>query len=344
MAFNKHEFELFKELTELDGIASRENQIRNYLKKKYQSLGLEIVNDNLGGCFAYKKSKNKDAFKVMIDAHMDEVGFIVSNFKDDGKLELIPIGYIEAKDANNVKAKLLNQNGETFIGDLISNEEEMLLDLGFKSKEEALSKNINFNDMVTFINEFHQGEDKNRYFGKAIDDRYGLVLGIEVLESLINKDLPFDLYVGGSVQEEVGLRGAGPIVNLIKPDLVIALDCSRAVLDNHKLGHIGEGVLLRFYDRSMVAFPELIALQKEACEKSNSKYQYFTTGGATNAGKIHLELNGILTLTHCICAINIHTSNTEMDSRDYQAAKSSLLYLLENLDKNTLEMLRNYRK
>ena len=346
---NRIEYGLFKILTELDAIASRENQVRDFLRAEYQKMGYEVINDHLGSIFAIKRSHAFNPFKVMVDAHMDEVGYIIGNFNDDGTMELIPIGGINPDEVDNQSVRVSKKHGGLVFGTIHKLEGEnpyglMTLNCGFSSKEEALKSGINFNDMVTFVTEFQHTDNENRFLGKAIDDRYGIVLGIELLRELKDVDLPFDLYVGGSVQEEVGLRSASAIVNLIKPDLAIELDCSRASKDEHNLGHLGQGVLIRFYDRGMVAFPELLDLQIEACKKTGSDYQYFTTLGRTNASEIMTARTGVPTLNHCICARDIHTAVAEMDSHDYHAAKESLFYLLKNLDEKTLKNLRNYRK
>ena len=347
MALTTLEFKLLKELTELDGVASFEDEIRNYLKKEYLSMGYELIYDNLGSIFAYKKSKVKNTPKVMIDGHMDEVGFIVNAINDDGTIGVAPIGGINVADCLNTSYRLRTEEGKTFVGTVVNQSAESFddfrLEFGFINKKEALENGVNYFNMITFITEMNEvGEDT--YQCKAIDNRYSLALGLDILHHFKDVDLPFDLYVGGSVQEEVGLRGAPCILNVIKPDLAIVLDCSRAQKDEHALGHIGEGVLLRFFDPSMVAFKELIAFQKECCINSGAKYQYFSTRGGTNAGAIHKSLNGVLTLNHCICAIDIHTPKSIFSGSDYQSAKKSLIYMLEHFDKEKLEELRNYRR
>ena len=347
MALTTLEFSQLKELTELHGVASFEDEIRDYLRKEYVSMGYELIYDNLGSIFAYKKSKAKNAPKVMVDGHMDEVGFVVGSFNPDGTIGIIPIGGINVLDILNATYRLKTKDGTTFIGTIINRDvesfEEVAIDFGFMNEKEAKDNGVNYFDMVTFVTEFKEiGDDL--YTCKAIDNRYSLSLGLDILHHFKDIDLPFDLYVGGSVQEEVGLRGASCILNVIQPDLAIVLDCSRAVNDPKGLGHIGEGVLLRFFDPSMVAFKELIEFQKECCENSGAKYQYFATRGGTNAGAIHKSLNGVLTLNHCICALNIHTPVSTFRGIDYQSAKKSLIYMLSHFDKNKLDELRSFRK
>ena len=342
------EFELLKTLTELDGIASYEDEIRDYLKSAYQKMGYQLVHDNLGSIFAYKPSKTPNSPIVLIDGHMDEVGFLLNRFNDDGSVGVVPIGGMSLEDILEATYRVKTKDKREYIGTITNRSEakeiiDVNIDFGFLNIDEAKEAGLEYGDMITFVSPFKDLAN-GLYACKAIDNRYSLALGIEILEYFKDKELPFDLYVGGSVQEEVGLRSASAVVNLIKPDFAIVLDCSRAVADPKKLGHVDEGVLLRFFDPSMVAFKELIELQKEACIKSGARYQYFSTTGGTNAGMIHKSGTGVLTLNHCICARNIHTPVSIFSGEDYHDAKKSLIYLLEHFNQEVLIELGNKRR
>lgn len=345
MAFKTSEYELIKTLTDLDAISGYEKSVRDFVKQEYLSCGCTLIHDNLGGVFAFKKSNNPNAFTVMLDAHMDEVGFLSANIEEDGIINLLPVGGHYPLKINGCPLRLKNKEGKIFKGKFITNEtgDVYKLDLGFSSKEDALINGINYGDIVTFDTTLTQISE-NRYISKAYDDRYGLALGIEILNYFKDKELPFNLCVGGSVQEEVGLRGATLNLDIIKPDLAIVLDCSSASIDDKGFGILGEGVLIRYFDRAMVAFEELLNLQIDSCINSNSKYQYFTTLGGTNAGAIHKYGQGILTLTHCVCGKNIHTHCIEFDSDDYQNAKRSLIYLLDNLSEEKMKKIKEFRR
>lgn len=344
MSFTNEEYKLIKTLVELDGISGYEQDIRNFLKEEYSKLGLSMIFDGLGGIFALKKSKNPSAFNVMIDAHMDEVGFLSADITSEGKINLLPVGGHYPEKINGAPLRLKTKNGNIIKGKFVTDNEfkTYQMDIG-ASKEECSKLGIGYGDMVTFDTLLTQISE-NRYVSKAYDDRYGVALGLEILRHYKEIELPFNLYVGGSVQEEVGLRGATLNLDIIKPDLAIVLDCSSASLDDTGFGILGNGVLIRYFDRGMVAFKELLDLQIKSLENSQSAYQYFTTLGGTNAGAIHKYGNGILTLTHCVCGKNIHTNKTEFDSNDYQNAKKSLIELLSNLDNKVMKELKDYRK
>ena len=347
MALTTLEFALLKELTELDGIASFEDEIRDYLKKRFKEMKVDYVCDGLGSiAIGYDPLHKNNKSTIMIDCHMDEVGFIVSKLCDDGTIGITPVGGINIEDCLDTSYRLKTSEGKTFVGTIVDRNvdcfEDLRLEFGFLNKKELLENGVNYFDMVTFITEFKEiGDDL--YQCKAIDNRYSIALCLDLMEHFKNKELPFNLAYCFSAQEEVGLRGAQCMANMIKPNIAIVLDCSRAVKDPDGFGHIGDGVLLRFFDPSMVAFKELITLQKEACEKSGAKYQYFMTRGGTDAGVIHKAYHGIRTLTHCICAVDIHTPKSIFRGSDYQNAKKSLIYLLENLTEEKLEDIYRFR-
>ena len=337
MPLLENEFNLIKDLTSLNGISGYESDVRKYLKEKYKSLGCSIIHDTLGGVFALKRSKDDNAPTILLDAHMDEVGFLTADTNEDGTVNLLPVGGIVPSKILNAPLVIKTPNGlvdATFISD--ETNEAYIAKVEGDTKI-GLALEVYFKQELTQISE-------NRYLAKAYDDRYGLALGIEILEYFKDKELPVNLVVGGSCQEEVGLRGATLLLDLIHVELAIVLDCSTASNNDKGFGILDKGVLIRYFDRGMVAFKELLDLQINACENSNSFYQYFTTMGGTNAGAIHKFQSGILTLTHCVCGKNIHTNQTEFSSLDYQAAKKSLIELLSNLDNNTLNELWSVRR
>lgn len=356
MKLSKHQLKLFQTLTEKNAISGQENEVAAFLQKTYLALGYPIIKDQLGSIFAYKKSKNPNAKKVMIVGHMDEVGFIATSILDNGMVGVSPVGGINEQTLLSNRVILKGRKGElmgcisSIPPHLLSASDrerptkikDMLFDFGMTSKKEAEDAGIYLGAPIVSEGKFQVLNEGKRLLGKAFDDRYGIVLGIEILEALKEMELPFDLYVGGSVQEEVGCRGALTSSYAIHPDLAIVLDCSPSrdmSGDTKELGQLGKGVLLRVIDGSMIAFPELIAFQRECIEKSHAHAQEYISPGGTDAGQIHKQYDGIPTLTHCLCARNIHTCSTILDVQDYLDAKKSLLYLLKHLDEKKITQL-----
>jgi glutamyl aminopeptidase len=359
MPLSKHQLNLFKTVTQLNGISGQENEVARYLNAYYQKLGYEVVKDNVGSIFAFKKSKVENAPRVMIAGHMDEVGFVVTKINENGMCNVVPVGGHNAQ-ALLAKRVVVRTNDGTYLDGTFDMTpphlktkdsgdpkiDKMLVDFGFSSKEEVLNAGINSGSMVVIKGEFAELNGGKRLLAKAFDDRYGIVLGIEILEHFKNIDLPFDLYVGGTVQEEYGVGIVQTATHLIKPDLAIILDCSPArdsKNPNEEHGRLGGGVLLRYLDRNMIAFEELIAFQAKMAKKAKVNMQYFYSPGGTDAGTVHKSNDGILTLTHCICARNIHSPSSIIDVEDYLAAKKSLIMLLKNIDKAKIDEFKGAR-
>ena len=354
---NELEIKYFKDLTQLNGVSGNEKQVAHYLVNEYSKLGLELVKDNLGSIFALKKSRNNPTnLRVMIDAHMDEVGFIVKEIKDNGLVVPYPLGGFNYQTLLSNRVTLTTEEGKTFEGAIDStpphllkgqsqevNRDNLLMDFGFFSKEDALNNGVEIGNMISLKGEIEFLNGGKRILSKALDDRYGIILGLDILNILKDTDLPFDLYVGGSTQEEVGLRGVQTIYQEIKPDFAFVLDCSTAKdsISNSDFGKIGSGVLLRFVDSNMIASKALLKWQKEAVAKTNGKYQYFETMGGTNAGQVHLR--NVMTLTHCICARSIHTQSSIMDVSDYISARDSLVYMLKDFNRDKFNEFKESR-
>lgn len=354
MLLSKDELKILEELTQIFGPSGDEGLVRDYLKRHYHDLGLETYEDNLGSIIALKKSKNPNAKKVLLVAHMDEVGFMVSKILSNGAVMVLPLGGHNPQALLSNRVILKTQKGEFYHGlinalppHLLKDSSratqinEMVFDFGFTSKEEALNNGIRIGDSIICEGEFKVLNEGKRLLSKAFDDRLGLALGLEVLKELKDVDLDFDLYVGGSVQEEVGCRGALTSSYKVHPDLAIVVDCSPARDSNgdtSDLGILGQGVLVRVTDGNMIAFKDLVNYQVDAMERANVKYQYFISPGGTDAGNIHKQFDGIKTLTFCLCARNIHTPSTLLDAEDYLNAKKGLLFLLKDLSEG-----KNYK-
>lgn len=358
MKLHSQQLELFKTITQINAISGQESDLAAYLSEQYTALGFTLVRDNLGSVFAYKPSKHKKALKVLVAAHMDEVGFIIIGIKDNGMIAIDPVGGINPQTllAHRVVTKtIINTFIEGSIDaippHLMRDEdrekpvkiENMLVDFGFTSKAEALEKGVRINAMVVLKGEFVVLNDGQRLLSKAFDNRYGVVLGLDIANEIKDEDLPYDLYIGATVQEEVGLRGATTISQMVEPDFAIVLDCSPArdsTGNAEEEGQLGGGVLLRYTDKSMLSFRSLIIYQEQMCAKQGVKSQYYSSPGGTDAGAIHKANMGVLTLTHCICARNIHTCSSIIDVDDYLGARKVLLAILRDFNAHRYQELR----
>lgn len=354
--------DLMKKITQVVGVSGNEKYVSRILKKEYEKYGDEIGYDNLGSIYCIKKSSKKDAKKLLVVAHMDEVGFIVKKIQDNGTILMSPIGGWWNQTILAQRAILVNDEGKSFKGTIGSipphsltpelrakpmDIDKMALDLGFGSKEEVLNAKIRVGDPIVLDGPFEVLNDGKRLLSKAWDDRYGCILGVELLEAFANEDLDIDLIVAGSTQEEVGLRGATTLTNKLNPDLAIVLDCSPAndsFGDRGAFGQLGKGLLVRFNDANMIPNKEFIKILEETCEKENVQYQYYQSAGGTDAGIIHKSFAGIPTLTICLCARNIHTNSSIIDYNDYDGAYKVLKNIVKNMDDRMIDRIFNSNK
>ncbi len=357
---SQKQIEYLETLTQINGVSGQENEVARYLKTTYENRNLPIVTDNLGSIFALKKS-SKAEFKVMVAGHMDEVGFIVIDIEENGLLRGHAVGGLNTLALTSQRVSLRTKDGTYLEGTidatpphLLKNTEpklpdvkELLFDFGFISKDAAKLAGVIIGSMMVIKGPFVSLNGGQRFMSKAFDNRYGLALGLDILDELQHDELPFDLYVGGTVQEEVGLRGASTAAYKIQPDLAIVLDCSPArdsSGDKTQWGQLGGGILLRYVDGSMIAYKPLLEYQASCAQEAGVKVQYFDSPGGTDAGAIHRNQSGVLTLTHCICARSIHTNSSIIDSADYLAAKAALLVMLRKLTKDQLESFKTERR
>ncbi|WP_024615570.1 M42 family peptidase [Clostridium sp. Ade.TY] len=358
MVLNDNTLNLMKEITQIIGVSGYEKNISIALQNHYKKYTDDIVFDNLGSVFALKKSKKENARKIMICAHMDEVGFIVHEIKENGLIKILPIGNIFSKSLIGQRVRILNSKEKEIVGVIVSksqlalsNDEKkmdikfdkLLVDIGAESKEEVFENGIRIGDSIVVDGKFESLLNGKRLASKSWDDRYGCILGIEILESLKDVELDVDLYVGCTVQNEVGLRGCITSTNLIKPDLAIVLDClySNDVNGNEEnTGKLGEGILASFYDKSMMPNRLLLNYLIDICEENSIKYQHYYSMDDGDGGWIHKLLEGCPTLKACICARNMKTNSSIIDSNDYLAAKSAVLEIIKSLNSEKVDMFK----
>lgn len=342
-------------LTELHAVPGFEGEAREYLKEQMKPFVDEIIGDNMGSIYGVKKSKKENAPKVLVAAHMDEIGFMVTEMTKEGMLKFTPLGGVSSDVWLSQTLQLKTRDNQYYNGVVGSIPkhfrtgkesgvaiEDMLLDVGAENMQQLKDMGINIGDTIVPRTNLEQLTE-NRILAKAWDNRYGCLVGLELLEAVKDIDLDIDLYVGANVQEEVGLRGASASVNLIEPDLALVVDCSPA---NDMKGHIGlsgalgEGVLIRILDRTMILSERMRDYLINIVEEKDINHQYFQSPGGTDGGEIHKALTGIPTAVIGVCARYIHTSKAIYDVRDYLNAKQLLVEIVQDINKEKIEHLK----
>lgn len=335
--------ERLKTLVATPGISGNEKYISQFLKEAYAPYCDEILYDNLGSIYALKKGTTPKAPRVMINAHMDELGFIVRKIQENGTLLALSLGKTNGKALLGQKVKLTTRNAETFFGvilaqdksDTVLNKENaVLLDLGFSSAEEAAAV-VQLGDMVTFASEFFTSGNQEYWYAPNWNGRLSVSQTIDLLVALANETLPFDLYIGCTVQEQVGTRGAQTAANLVAPDLAIMLDTQQAwdyqkdPVD--KQGVVGQGPLLTYYDPSVLPNRLLLATAKQVCDQQELMVQPYYSMEGSDAGWINKLRTGCPTLLLGQAVRNLDAGIQSASRTDYLALQTALQAFVRQL-------------
>src|SRR5699024_5409206 len=228
---------MLKYLTDAKGIAGHEKEAREIMKKYITPYADEVYTDNLGSLIASKVG-NSDGPKIMVAGHLDEVGFMVTRIDSDGFIYFQTVGGWWNQVMLAQRVTIMSNEGDItgIIGSkpphILSAEarnkpvdiKDMFIDIGATSKEEAMSFGVKPGDSVVPYFEFTQMKNEKMLLAKAFDNRIGCAIAIDVLKGLKDVEHPNTVYGVGTVQEEVGLRGAGTSAHMIEPDIGFAVD------------------------------------------------------------------------------------------------------------------------
>ncbi len=349
--------QLFKFLTELQGAPGFEHDVRRFMKKEMEPYADEIIQDGLGSIFAVKKGAENDP-RVMVAGHMDEVGFMVTGISEAGLIRFQTLGGWWSQVLLAQRIQIMTDNGPV-VGVISSipphlldesqrnkpmDIKNMLIDIGADDAEDAKKIGIKPGQQIVPLMPFTPLANEKKILAKAWDNRYGCGLAIELLKELKDEKLPNTLFSGATVQEEVGLRGAKTAANMIQPDIFFGLDASPANdMSGAKdvFGYLGKGALLRIYDRTMITHRGIREYILDTAETNKIPYQYFVApNGGTDAGSVHLSNRGVPSSIIGICSRYVHTSASIIHVDDYLAAKELLVTLVRNLDRTTLETIK----
>ncbi|TCP32029.1 putative aminopeptidase FrvX [Scopulibacillus darangshiensis] len=350
--------ELFKTLTELNGAPGFEHDVRKFMKGELEKYADDIIQDRLGSVFGVKNGKEEGP-KVMVAGHMDEVGFMVTQITENGMLTFQTLGGWWEQVLLAQRVQVITDNGPV-VGVISSipphlleegqrkkpmQIKNMLIDVGADDRENAKEMGIKQGQAIVPICPFTPMANEKKILAKAWDNRYGCGLAIELLKALHDEkaELPNKLYSGATVQEEVGLRGAQTAANMIEPDIFYALDASPAndmTGDKKSFGQLGNGALLRIFDRTMVTHRGIREFILDTAETHRIPYQYFVSPGGTDAGKVHISKSGVPSAVIGICSRYIHTSASIIHVEDYAAAKALLIELVKKTDRQTVQTIK----
>lgn len=322
---------LLEKLCNANGISGDESVIRDIIISEIKNSGADYYTDNMGNLIVFKKGRITPEKKLLISAHMDEVGFIVTHITSDGYLKFDEVGGIDRRVVlgksvivgKNVNGVITAAPTHLLTGeqrDSIPKFESMYIDIGANSRAEA-EKYVSLGDSIQFDCEFIWQDDI--IMGKAIDDRAGCAIMIE----MINSHLEYDTYFSFVVQEEVGLRGAKCAAFTVEPDFAIVAETTTAadipnVPDEKKVCYVGSGAVISFMDRRTIYDKELVSKAME-CVDDEIKIQYKqAVAGGNDAGAIQTSKGGVRTLAVSIPCRYLHSSCGLISAKDLYSAKA----------------------
>jgi putative aminopeptidase FrvX len=349
--------ELFKELTEAGGVPGYEAEVRNVLRRHLEPVA-EIMQDRMGSVVA-RLAGTADRPRVMLAGHMDEIGFMAKLVTDEGFVRFLPLGgwWDQVMLAQRVLIKTHAGDVPGIIGakppHLLPQEErnklvekkDMYIDVGATSKEEVEAMSVRPGDPIIPVSEFTPLASGKTYLAKAWDDRVGCALMVEVMRSLSKGEHPNTLYGAGTVQEEVGLRGAKTSAELVDPDVALILESDipgdvPGIKVEESAVSLGKGPSLLLFDARMIPNLKLRDLVIETARELDIPLQLSAMpGGATDGAMIHLHGQGVPTVVLGVPARHIHSPVSIIHRDDYDFALDLLIAVIKKLDEETVSGL-----
>ena len=340
--------EILERLSNAYGVAGREDEVRSLMKEMLRPYVDELWEDKLGNVIGVKKARQENAPSIMLAAHMDEIGLYVKSITEKGFIYFTKIGGID--DRTLLAQRVTIQTSKETIPGVIGvkpihimKEEErkkvieadkLFVDIGASSRKEVEDMGIRVGDPICFDIKFARAGG-DTVIGKAFDDRVGCAVMIEAMKRL--GDTNCTVYAVGTIQEEVGLRGAATAAFKIYPDTGIALDVTVAgdvpeVSETEVPIKMRAGPSFTVADRGLITHPKILRLLVETAKKIGVPYQLEAgLPGATDAARIALTREGVPAGVVSIPTRYIHNPASLLSMKDVEASVKIVVATIENL-------------
>ncbi len=347
-----HSVELLKKLTTAPGISGHEDAVKEIMIKELGAKA-SYFTDNMGSVFFNYSGQEKP--RIMFIAHMDEIGFLVADILDSGFLKLQPVGGWNPFTLLSSPVEVINSAGEKYPGiigsvpvhfkkgnDVKPEITDMFVDIGANSRAEVESDfGVNLGDQVVPVTNYSYNEESRKMFSKAFDDRAGVAAVIELGKYLGENEHPNTVYCVGSVQEEVGGRGARSIAGRTDADICFVLEGAPADdIPGIPFGSqtaVGKGAHVRVFDPTMIVKKRLKDFVANTAEKNKIRYQLAVRrGGGTDGMHIHLANQGIPTIVLGVPVRYAHSHNCCISMDDFNELMKLLKAIVKELDWDTL--------
>ncbi|MFC2079658.1 M42 family metallopeptidase [Candidatus Bipolaricaulota bacterium] len=348
--------DLLRNLSNAFGVSGFEDEVRELIRSLVVPHVDEVRTDALGNLFAIRRSSDPAAKTLLLDAHTDEIGFIVKWIEKDGYLRFAPIGGWDPRIVPGHRVEIQTRSGELRTGvigtappHILSPEErkaslpmeKMFIDIGATSLEDAQAMGVRIGDPLTIHYPFMALTD-DYVTGKAFDDRAGCAVLIETAERTAGQDLGVNVVFAFVFGEEVGLRGARTAAFQIEPDLAIAVEGTigadmPGVPDHSQPVRLGCGPAISVADRSIVVTRKVLIAMESIAEAASIPYQYkLPTYGGTDAGAIHLTRGGVLAGIVSVPCRYIHSPISTLRMTDFDLTSRLVTELVRQLPKAVL--------
>ncbi len=336
------DIDLLRRLCQAPGVPSREGAVARIVQQELGPLVDEVRSDAMGNLICTKRGQGGP--RIMIAAHLDEIGFLVRFVDKNGFLRLQPVGGFDGRALFAQRVHVHTQGGalpvvlnaETKPIHLLGNEkpaapsvESYFVDLGLPA--ETVAERVRVGDMVTMDRATEEIGDC--VASKALDDRVGVFVMIEAIRNL--RAHTAEVVAVATVQEEVGLRGAEPAGYAVEPDIAIALDITLAMdipgsEDRDYITQLGKGTAIKVMDGSLICDPRLVEAFRSIAEKEKIAYQMEVLPfGGTDAGGIQRVRAGVPSFTLSVPTRYVHTVDEMANKGDIEAAYTLLARFLE---------------
>jgi tetrahedral aminopeptidase len=329
--------ELAKRLSDAFGVSGFEDEIRSAIRDEIAGLVDEVSVDTLGNLTAFRRGtgggkpsddiKSREGKRVMIAAHMDQIGVMVTHVDEKGYLRFAPIGYLYALACWGGQVRFadgtigsIGLDGRKDPGREVPELRDMYVDVGATGREQVRQT---VGDVAGFWPGFKsQG---TAWFSPNLDDRAGCIVLAQLLHELKDAAIAHDLYAVFTTQEEVGTRGARTSAYAIDPDLAIALDVTMTGDGPYPTPamdvYMGRGVAIKIQDSGMISHPGLNRLLMAAAEADGIPYQLeVLQGGSTDAYAIQVSRSGVPATCLSIPSRHVHTPSQIVDQRDVEGS------------------------
>ena len=348
---------LLKVLTEAHGVPGYEAEVREVMRRLLEGLG-EIEQDNIGSLIC---RRGEGGPRVMLAAHMDEIGFMVKHITPEGFIRFTPLGGWFDQVLLGQRVVIKTHKGDV-IGVIgakpphllppderkkVVEKKDMYIDIGATSAKEVEEAGVRIGDPIVPLAPFQVLASGKAYLAKAFDDRVGCAVLVEVMRRLAREGHPNTVYAVATVQEEVGLRGAATSVEKVNPEVALILESDIAgdvpgIKPEESTVKLGGGPTIVVYDARMIPNLRLRDLAVETARAMGIPIQFSVIeGGATDGGVIHLHKGGVPTLVLGVPARHIHSHGGIVHRDDVEQAIALVTALVQRLDAETVARLRS---